>query len=552
MKDVLEIKQIRLETYKFEHHRHDAKAGENKLNTFSKIKDLGRIIERLGQRFLNCIIILLFGFIAIEAIANRSTLISGSCIKYIIMVIVWIVLAVAFVFLMERLNLRYKKALLIAVLAMQLVYVWAVHSKVDSDAYVIAYIAYHFARGNLSVLEGFWREYMAVYTNNIPATAFIVLLFKIWIPDTIDQVWLMLSMTATLLSDIAVFFIYRLIKTIVGQRVAYVALLLCGALITLSEPSTVLYSDIIALWTIPAALYAIVVGKEDRRWRWGMAGIVLAFGAWMKPQVKVVVIAAFVTIVLEWISARHMEWHKTQKKQVVLLVGCFLGTTLCLTSITNISIDVIGKDYVRQNQTSALHFIAMGLNPETNGAYSEDDVIAMKAAIGQEAKRELNVDKIATRLQDLGIDGLLHHIKDKVVYGAGNGTFTIGREWRGELLNESLQAKRIQNWTVIFENGFENYTAVWIQCGYILTLLMCIHSAIRSVLNKNEIEDGDTYLIVNISKMTMLGTLLMLVIFERNLRYMYASLPCMIYLAMYDLQKTLESRAHRPTVTKAD
>lgn len=193
---------------------------------------------------------MLFGFIAIEAIANRSTLISGSCIKYIIMVIVWIVLAVAFVFLMERLNLRYKKALLIAVLAMQLVYVWAVHSKVDSDAYVIAYIAYHFARGNLSVLEGFWREYMAVYTNNIPATAFIVLLFKIWIPDTIDQVWLMLSMTATLLSDIAVFFIYRLIKTIVGQRVAYVALLLCGALITLSEPSTVLYSDIIALWTI--------------------------------------------------------------------------------------------------------------------------------------------------------------------------------------------------------------------------------------------------------------------------------------------------------------
>lgn len=44
----------------------------------------------------------------------------------------------------------------------------------------------------------------------------------------------------------------------------------------------------------------------------------------------------------------------------------------------------------------------------------------------------------------------------------------------------------------------------------------------------------------------------MLVIFERNLRYMYASLPCMIYLAMYDLQKTLESRAHRPTATKAD
>lgn len=53
MKDVLEIKQITLETYKFEHHRHDAKAGENKLNTFSKIEDLGRIIERFGQRFLN-------------------------------------------------------------------------------------------------------------------------------------------------------------------------------------------------------------------------------------------------------------------------------------------------------------------------------------------------------------------------------------------------------------------------------------------------------------------------------------------------------------------
>lgn len=89
------------------------------------------------------------------------------------------------------------------VLLSQFVYVWAIHSQVSSDAYVIAYIAYHFAAGEFDALEGWWMDYLAVYPNNLPATEVVTLVFSVWLPDTLEQAWLLLSGVAALLSDLA-------------------------------------------------------------------------------------------------------------------------------------------------------------------------------------------------------------------------------------------------------------------------------------------------------------------------------------------------------------
>lgn len=481
----------------------------------------------------------LFAFVVVGVTRNTQSMIPGSIGRYITMCFLWIILVGCCVFLWRKFlrGKDYKRRLLLVAFALQAIYVWAVYSQVDSDAYVITYIAYHFVQGDLAALEGFWREYLAVYTNNIPATAVLTAVFTVWMPDTLEQAWLLLSMIAAMLSDIAILFIFKLVKTVVGETAAIVAMALAIALISLSEPSTILYSDIMALWTTPAALYAITRGRMGEKRYIGAAGALLAIGSWIKPQSLIVTIAVGIMLILEWMGEPGKEQRKLVGKRGALLVGCFLIVLLGLSTITNAAVNLIGKEYVEQNEMPAIHFVAMGLNPETNGAYSEDDVVDMKSTVGHEAKMELCRSKISARLKDMGLLGFLKHIDGKLVHGAGNGTFTTAREWRGILLNESLQAVRIQNWTVIYETKFQEFTSVWVQCGYLFMLVLSLHSVIYALSAKRRETEPTQWFLTHVCRMTMIGTVLMLVVLERNLRYMYAVLPCMIFLTAYDLKK---------------
>lgn len=481
----------------------------------------------------------LFAFVVVRVTWNTQSMIPGSIGRYITMCFLWIILVGCCVFLWRKLlrGKDYKRRLLLVAFALQAIYVWAVYSQVDSDAYVITYIAYHFAQGDLAALEGFWREYLAVYTNNIPATAVLTAVFSVWMPDTLEQTWLLLSVIAAVLSDIALLFIFKLVKTVVNETAAIVAMVLAIASISLSEPSTILYSDIMALWTTPAALYAITRGRMGDKQYIGAAGVLLAVGSWIKPQSLIVTIAVGIILILEWMGEPGKEQRKLVGKRGALLVGCFLIVLLGLSAITNAAVNLIGKEYVGQNEMPAIHFVAMGLNPETNGAYSEDDVVDMKSTVGHEAKMDLCRSKISARLKDMGLLGLLRHIDGKLVHGAGNGTFTSGREWRGILLNDSLQAVRIQNWTVVYETKFQEFTSVWVQCGYLFMLVLSLHSAIYALSDKRRETEPTQWFLTNVCRIAMIGTVLMLVVLERNLRYMYAVLPCMVFLTAYDLKK---------------
>lgn len=497
---------------------------------------LGCVAEML-RRFGNWSFIVVFSVVYIRILWKTTQVVPGSVGKYIFLALAWV--ALLGYLSLRRARLPKEKHIqytVIAFLLSQFVYVWAIHSQVSSDAYVIAYIAYHFAAGEFDALEGWWMDYLAVYPNNLPATEVVALVFSVWLPDTLEQAWLLLSGVAALLSDLALVFIYKLVRNAVSKTAAVAAVLMAVATITLSEPSTILYSDIMALWATPAALYALYCGKTRNGKYYAVAGILLAYGAWIKPQSVVLTIAVCIGVTLECFQT--CKWQQKQTiRSGVLGVIAFLVTTACLFGIKNAAIDLVGKDRVEQNEMPAIHFVSMGLNPETNGCYSEKDVLEMEAVLGHDAKVELAKSKIKLRLEELGAYGLLKHIDNKIVLGAGNGTFTSALEWRGAVQNHSLQAQRIQRWSVFAGENFSRYTAPWIQCVYLLMFAMSICSAVFSVSKRYREADKAVMLLADICRYFMVGVLLMLIFLERNLRYVYAALPCMIFLAAYILEK---------------
>lgn len=505
--------------------------------------DLSERISGTLIKTANVIFAVVFSYIFLRVAVQTPSFIPGSVWKYLAAFLLWVVWLAAAYFAAGYLEKNQKsgKTALIFLILLQVAYVWAVHSQVDSDAYAINYIAYHYARDDFDALQGFWTQYLAVYTNNIPAAVLIRSVYAIWQPDTLESSWLLLSFIAAALSDLALYFIYKLINELLSRKAAVLAVAIAIPMISLSEPSTVLYTDIMALWATPAALYAIVRGVKKKQCRYfAGAGLLLAFGSWVKAQSAVLVIAVGIVLVLGCLRAYRKETFRIAVKRSLAFAGTFAAVMLCLSGISNQVIGLLGEDYVEQMEMPALHFVAMGLNEASGGAYSFDDVTDMNGALGQDAKKELCMEKISARLDSMGFWGLLEHLDGKLCEALGRGTFTSGREWRGVFLNEKFQAKRIRHWTVVDEPGFDNVTAVFIQTGYLMILLASLAGTAFAIVKvwqeKNELLMDMT----GICRIAMIGIILMLCLLECNLRYMYAMLPCMILLSVYLLQKGMD------------
>ncbi len=504
------------------------------------------VIKKFNAKSLlttgNILYFLLFSVIFIRIVMSTERLIPGGPVKYAIMIILWgILLLIGYLASKYFMQPKYRKLALFLLFLMQFLYVWAVHSETDSDAYVINYIAFNHACGFTHNLPG-WDEYLSIYTNNIPATLVLLAFYHIWLPNTIVESWMFVAIMAALLSDLALFFIYKLVKSLLNEKWAFLSLIMSVFLISLSESATVLYTDIMALWTIPAALYFIVqafCGKGFLRKLYAVAaGAVLAFGAWVKVQCIIVVIAVCIVMFLALLIERKSGSFRT-----LLLNGAALlfslGFVLVILNMVSIKAEgKLGTDFVERNEMPVLHFVAMGLNAENGGGYLESDVEDMKATPGQDAKNALCMEKISERLNTMGASGLFRHIDQKLIEGMGRGTFTTSLVWRGYVLNYHMQARRIQNWTIVTNPQFQNLTAVWIQAGYLIIFLFSIVSAVISIRKKQYQEEPMKFYITSICRISMIGIALMVCILEMNFRYMYSMLPNMILLSLcslYDL-----------------
>lgn len=490
----------------------------------------------------NVLFVILYTYIAINVIKNTPIYVSGSIIKYMVMTLIWagiIFISYQVAIYLERNNLLWRM-LIVLLLLFHCVYVWAVYSQVDSDAYVVNYIAYHYVLGDMHVQPFFWTEYLSFYTNNIPITQILVGIYQVWLPKTLESSWLLLSILAAILADITIFYIYKVVSILFNRRAAIVAVLLSIPMINLSESGTIFYTDIIAIWTVPASLYYAIytqknlnLPKQKRFALLAITGMVLAFGVWLKPQNIVAVIAIIIVKILGLNRNRNSKKHTN-----IIVIGAFLLSMCFFLCIKSVGVNIIGRELVDQNSMPVEHFIAMGLNKDSMGGYNEEDVNQTKQILGNSEKKEFLRMKIVNRLQEFGADGLIQHLSNKLLQGVGNGTFTVGRVWRGTPMNNHAWAQKIQNWFITENPGWDSLTAPWIQTEYLIIMIFDILGGIFTI---GLIKKGKCMVLYNITTMisiALIGIILFLLILECNMRYLYALMPEMIIMFIYGLENT--------------
>ena len=415
----------------------------------------------------------------------------------------------------------------------QYAYIWGTYSVASSDCWVVHDFAFDFVRNSNVFL--WYTEYFSMYSNNI-LLGFISIVIQKLIPVfSIEDVWLITSFIAALLADVAIYWTLRLVVYNLGEEYYGIAFLASCLLIGLSEEASILYSDILSLWTIPFAGFHICksLKETDQRRKYLdylYSGWALGFGGAIKPQILIFLIAgAIVAIVRVGIQKKTFDaWKPFLLGILVCVVTCTClanaGKQWFCDSVISRS-EENPQQYFEDTEFPLLHWMNMGLNEQSLGGYSLDDVEATKAIAGKEHKSAVLKESIRDRLANFGLFGYLKFVNKKVVFALQNGTFSEGVTWKGACINNEEIAKKIQNVFLSTSKNWKYSIAILIQVTYLGCLWCSSANAIFSLIKK----END---IVQIAQITLLGDVIFLAMFERNMRYFFSVLPLLIFLAI--------------------
>ncbi|MDO5427168.1 MAG: hypothetical protein Q4F54_05885 [Coriobacteriia bacterium] len=106
------------------------------------------------------------------------------------------------------------------------------------------------------------------------------------------------------------------------------------------------------------------------------------------------------------------------KPLICIIVGFCLSLGLCIAvkNVNNFNVNSEG-------QFGATHYFMMGLNDESEGCYSADDVAFSRSFKTIDERRSANIDKAIERINQLHFDGLAFLIAKKIQSNFGDGTF---------------------------------------------------------------------------------------------------------------------------------
>ena len=321
---------------------------------------------------------------------------------------------------------------------------------------------------------------------------------------------------------------------------AAVSCLLYALLVGLSPWVTIPYSDSVGLFFPVALLAVLLMMKRDGKT--GLARMfLLAFlavsGYRIKPQIIIVLIAAAMMASAAALAKRAFK----PCRGTACRAAAFGAGALCAALACNAMAADVGVELDENKTFGPAHYLMMGLNTETFGAYAQRDVSASWRMEDKASRTAMNLETAAQRLGDMGPVGLAQQVIRKTLTNYNDGTFCWGYEgvFFREILPEpdGVLAPVLRDVYYGPDNGhtggYGRFFPFWqngVQAVWLLTLAL---SALCAALVRDER--------LCVVMLTLIGLTLFETLFEARARYLYCFAPLYVMLAASGLD-ALRSR----------
>lgn len=352
-------------------------------------------------------------------------------------------------------------------------------------------------------------EYMTRYPNNTMLTFILILIRSIPFLGSSNYILLVFN---CLLVNLSSLFVSLSIKRITGSKWASLfSYLLTVPLIVFSPWILVVYSDTFSC-LFPILIFYIYSKKEKDYRDYFFILFLSILGYYIKPTVIIILIAI---ALVEIFNIRRWNYKYIIKSSL----GCALGVILA------VSINRAGQVYMQYKpvlgvtQFNMIHFVAMGLNGETQGIYNGQDVEDTK-----NFGNEQNKEKIVNRLKMRSLKEHKEFYLKKTLINYNDGAFAWGKEG-AFYLNRLPSENPISNFIYNLykdEVGEVNIYFSFLQYLWLFVLFFIPFSSTHTYPEKNRI----------VLRLTIIGITLFLTIFEARARYLYPFAPIFVVLGV--------------------
>lgn len=367
--------------------------------------------------------------------------------------------------------------------------------------------------------------YFSVYPNNLFLSTIFAVIGRIVVHFTHHRVYQVLVLLDIILVDLAGIVMVKTIENLTDKKL----LKILGAIIFivfigLSPWFLVPYSDTYSILLPVSVLYCYT--KKDKKWyHYLLIGFCSYLGYLIKPTSIIILIAIMI-----------VESYKTifkikDKKQIksVARNGITIVLGIVMVMLLKVGVESITRYESDKEYTISLyHYLMMGINQDSTGAFSHEDVINSLSIRNYDERVEYNKATFLERLKSLSFEDFCKFYTKKVLVNYNDGTFAWGRE--GGFY--SIVNQRDNRWSYILKNFYYNEGSLFYLFSGIMQLIwifIIIFIVIGAILKKFDDKNSVIFL-------ALIGLTIFTLLFEARARYLYLYATYYIILAIIGIE----------------
>lgn len=362
-----------------------------------------------------------------------------------------------------------------------------------------------------------------------------------------DQSLMCIVIVNCIINSSACYLVYKSISLLVKKSFAFLGFLFGVVLFGLSPWTVICYSDSLGLLFPVLSFYYFFKPSKSTVSKYVNLPVAIfsgCLGYFVKPQCAIMLIALTIT--------GFIYNFRFKNKKVLIKFGasaiCLVLSLLVINGGINAECKKYGYTPDKNIKFGMTHFLMMGLNEESNGVYSDPDIVYSASFAASKERQQANIKRVIERLKTMGPIGYAKHLTRKILTVYNDGTFAWGAEGNfyfsiPENPNEKT-SKLLREIYYTNEQGiYSKYFTLFEQTVWIAVVFFGILAAFNNSSHKDK-------RMLSTLMLAIIGLTVFELLFEARARYLYTYAPIYCILATLGIKNALNFVNNGITVFK--
>lgn len=379
-------------------------------------------------------------------------------------------------------------------------------------------------------------DYFRLCPNNASITVLQVLPLWIALKLGLAVPYAVLPYVGAMLANLTLLFSVLCVAKITPNRAARLGALLLGTTwIAFSMLITVPYTDIFSILFPVLALYLYLSSLRALP-KWFFISFTCFLGESMKPTVMIFFIALVIFAAIQ--SFTSGKWTGKRVRRIGLL--CLIIVLGALPGIlwqTQSTVFMAGSAKP-QEQLSKTHYLMLGMNGETYGGHSPDDVAFSTSYTNLADREKANLQRAWDRFSNRGFGRNVHFFSVKAYKAFSDGMMAADQSFLMLEIPTRTDALSVFLRRIFYKKGDLHTVLTTVEQGiWIGILALCVFAMFFGRRRK----------ITGLLSLTLLGLAAYLLLFEVWPRYIFLYAPFFVILASLGLERLSSSKGNNIT-----